>query len=80
MAVVRYAVDDNIYLKSDKKVHAVHPLEKNFTMCGIAHVDYDNEVSITTKDKISCKVCVAMIDYCKSIKEKDINRDWMQKV
>lgn len=71
----RYLItEDNVHLERDNKVHAILPVEKNFTMCGIAWVNDEEEVLTRTKAKITCPHCIYLIDYCKSIKEKDIKR------
>ena len=72
---VRYETLKNVLFQNSNLVHAVHIFEQNFTFCALAiNDDYDTPYEHTNK-KITCPSCIKWIDYCKSIKEKDIKRN-----
>lgn len=74
MATPKYKLLPNILLKSDGLIHATHILERNFTFCGLASTEQDEEYT-ETNDKINCPICILFIDYCKNFKQTDFKRN-----
>ena len=73
--MTRYKVLPNILLNYQGKnlVHAVNPLEDNFTLCSVAISDENTEIiEENSKQKINCPICIMFINYCKSFKENDL--------
>lgn len=71
----------NIIVKTDgiTEIHFISYNNSYLTLCGLdGDDDGDNLSQITidvTTERVNCKDCIAIYDYCKKIKESDINRN-----
>lgn len=75
--MTRYKILPNAKLGFNDKifVHALNPLEKNFTICTVALYDEFTElIDDNSSEKINCPFCTQFINYCKSFKENDLKK------
>lgn len=63
---VEFAHENNI-------VHGVYGLHNDFTFCTIAIMEQGVEHNFTNK-KITCKECIRVVEYFKSIKAIEIKK------
>lgn len=69
--------EKQIFANGDVVIHFRSPIQSDYALCGqdLAGDSIDDrgnyENSIQTKEKITCRHCIEIVEYCKAVKQSE---------